>query len=115
MKLNKDLDLTNIQQMCQKPNKNPTNKPKTQQESNNPSEKPNKNPTKKPNIGGRCWVLGSPKNPTKNPTFCWICWILVGFFFVGLPTPASWLAPHMLTITAASKLMLKSTLEVSRP
>ena len=65
MKLNKDLDPTNIQQMSQKPNKNQTNLPK--------------NPTKKPNIDGRCWVLGS----SKNPTFCWICWILVGFFLLG--------------------------------
>ena len=53
MKLNKDLNPTKIQQMSKKSNKNPTNEPKTQQESNNSSEKPNKFPTKKPNIEGR--------------------------------------------------------------
>jgi hypothetical protein len=83
MKLNKDLDPTNIQQMSQKPNKNPTNEPKTQQESNKSSEKPNKKTQHWRSLLG----VGVFKKPNKKPNilldlldFSWV-------FFVGLPTP----------------------------
>jgi hypothetical protein len=95
MKLKKDLDPTNIQQMSQKPNKNPTDEQKTQQKSN----KWDKNPTKikqffrktqqKSNKKTQHWRsllgVGVFKKPNKKHNilldFSWV-------FFVGLPTPA---------------------------
>ena len=58
MKLNKDLDPTNIQQMSQKPNKNQTNLPK------NPTKIQQKNPTLTVAVG--CWGLQKTQQKTQH-------------------------------------------------
>ena len=87
MKLNKDLDPTKIQQMSQKPNKNPTNETKTQQKSNNPSKKTQQKSNKKTQHWRSLLGVGVFKKPNKKPNILFDLLDFSWVFFVGLPTP----------------------------